>query len=102
MSFFDRLYHTLQNECVQQPLLYSFGTGGTVGMLHFVFTGLVERSLKVGCALLFPISIGGCLFCLYTDRIKKIKASQFQAANKFRILTEGTALDKSFKYEKDE
>lgn len=100
MAFFDQVLKALHEECVHKPLLYSIGSSTMLGLGYFVYSGIVEKSVRIGLIPLLPIGIGGALFCMHTERMNKIRASQFKAMYKYRLLTEGTQNDNSLKTEK--
>ena len=94
MGIFDQLHKSLvEDDCVRHPLIHSIGAGTTLGLVHFVFSGLVQRSIYLGLFLIWPVSIGSALYCRYNEKMNQLKSVQFRDALRYQALTQGTDKD---------
>lgn len=91
MSFFDRLYNFIGNECVRNPILYGFSSATTASLTYFVLKGHARKSRGVFLGVFAPVVIVSCSYCNYANYMAKLQAQQHKQAAQYQTLIEGTS-----------
>ncbi|XP_068182971.1 cytochrome c oxidase assembly protein COX20, mitochondrial [Antennarius striatus] len=81
--------------CFRESILWGAGGSAVSGLLHFLVTSRVRRSLHVGCAG-FILTTAGCwLLCTVQQSRTRFQQRMIQQALRNSLIYEGTSMDPS-------
>ncbi|XP_027235717.1 cytochrome c oxidase assembly protein COX20, mitochondrial [Penaeus vannamei] len=83
--------------CFRETFLYSITSGLGSGLLNFMLTSRVQRSVQVGLGVYTCVTLGYWSYCRYNFSQQKFNVGQLQVAMQKQALLEGTEMEKKIK-----
>lgn len=83
--------------CFRETFLYSITSGLGSGLLNFMLTSRVQRSVQVGLGVYTCVTLGYWSYCRYNFSQQKFNVGQLQVAMQKQALLEGTEIEKKIK-----
>ncbi|KAM7408276.1 hypothetical protein PAMA_002131 [Pampus argenteus] len=79
--------------CSREAVLHGAGGSLAAGLLHFLATSRVKRSIDVGFAGFMLTTLGSWLYCRVNHAKSRVQKRMIQTGLKNKIMYEGTVLD---------
>ncbi|XP_047474720.1 cytochrome c oxidase assembly protein COX20, mitochondrial-like [Penaeus chinensis] len=83
--------------CFRETFLYSITSGLGSGLVNFMLTSRVQRSVQVGLGVYTCMTLGYWSYCRYNYSQQKFSMGQLQVAMQKQALLEGTEVEKKIK-----
>ncbi|XP_029031614.1 cytochrome c oxidase assembly protein COX20, mitochondrial [Betta splendens] len=79
--------------CAREAILHGAGGSVAAGLLHFLATSRVKRSVDVGFAGFILTTLGSWFYCRFTNAYTRVQQRMIQEGLRNKVVYEGTALD---------